>query len=522
VSQARRKKSGGARKTPSGGARRPSPSPSRAGTARRGGAAAAVRPVWLRMTGVSAAALAMLGFVYEVVFRHLLWYGFYDISDIAIYVEYARRMANGARPYRDFPVEYPPLAIPLFTLPGRSSDVWAYADRFAAEMLIGVAIAAVLIAITAVSLWRGWVRPLVVVAVFALSVAFTGAIIANRYDAVVALLLAAVLLCLARGWWEAAALILGLGFALKLTPAILLPLVFLLARQPRRIALCGGFFVLAAFLPWVPYLKYGTDGLEYVFTYHMRRPLQVESVLATPHWIGHLFGYLWVEIGTAYGSQFLATSGAGAGARAAGWILIALTAVGGVAAWRRRRSLDGIAGPAIVGLLVVVGTVGLGLSLAAESGDTVAKASFYLMAAAMIAVYALIWRRRDTLRAHPRFVPVAVLALILAFMTFGKVLSPQYFIWTLPAIALVAVERRTLGALALSVVLLTQIEFPDQYWQFIGMESASVALVVVRNLALAAAFAVSVVGLARLPETIGDGSPDSPQEGRAQGQRPAV
>ena len=105
--------------------------------------AAQPTPQWLRTIVVSAAALGSLGIVLAlwrwVLFGRQLWYGFYDISDITVYFDYAQRMANGARPYRDFPVEYPPLAVPLFTLPGRTAEVWAYADRFAAEMLVCVA-----------------------------------------------------------------------------------------------------------------------------------------------------------------------------------------------------------------------------------------------------------------------------------------------------------------------------------------------------------------------------------------------
>ncbi len=75
--------------------------------------------------------------------------------------------------------------------------------------------------------------------------AFTGAIIVNRYDVgggpadrrgscSVS----------SRRWLTAAAFVLGIGFALKLTPLALLPLVLLLAGRPRRWA-----WPLLAFAP---------------------------------------------------------------------------------------------------------------------------------------------------------------------------------------------------------------------------------------------------------------------------------
>jgi hypothetical protein len=165
-------------------------------------------------------------------------------------------------------------------------------------------------------------------------------------------------------------------------------------------------------------------------------------VLAAPLLAGHLLNLVWVEIGTAYGSQFIAATGA----------------------------------------------------------QTLARLSGFLELAALALTYCLIWRRRATLRATPRLVPLAVLALILAFMTFGKVLSPQYFIWTLPAIALVLPERRALGLLLIGALLLTQIEFPANYWSFIGLNRSAVFVVIERDALLALAFAVSLWHLWRLPD----------------------
>src|SRR5665648_1200873 len=64
-------------------------------------------------------------------------------------------------------------------------------------------------------------RAYVAAVLFPVAVALTGAIIVNRYDAAVALLIAAFILCLSVRWLTAAAFVLGMGFALKLTPCLL-------------------------------------------------------------------------------------------------------------------------------------------------------------------------------------------------------------------------------------------------------------------------------------------------------------
>ena len=370
-------------------------------------------------------------------------YGLHDISDTSIYFDYAGRMAHGFRPYVDFPVEYPPLAIPLFIIPGHTGSVRAYTDWFNVEMYVMMTAAAAATAAAAVRLWPKGRTAYAVAIAFAACVLATGAIVGNRFDAAVALVLALFLLLMAYQKWTMAALVLGVGFALKLTPAIMLPLVFILAVERRTILWGCLYFFLGALLPFLPFLANGTSGLQYVFTYHLQRPLQVESVLATPLLFGNVIGKVWVEVGTAYGSQFVAATGAA----------------------------------------------------------TLARLSGALELAALAATYALIWRRRVTLRARPDLVPLAVLALILAFMTFGKVLSPQYVIWILPAVALIVVERRVLGAVLVGVLLLTQIEFPAHYWTFIYLQHGSMMIVVARNLLLVVAFAMSVWYLWRLPDT---------------------
>ena len=139
-------------------------------------------------------------------------------------------------------------------------------------------------------------------------------------------------------------------------------------------------------------------------------------------------------------------------------------------------------------------------SLVARGVGVAANASGAPTLLAAAGVYLLIWRRRERLRAAAPDQALAVLALILALMTFGKVLSPQYFIWTLPAWALVAARDRTLAVLGGFTLLLTQVEYPALYIRFVHMQPESVAIVVARNTLLVVTFAVAAWRLWSLSE----------------------
>jgi hypothetical protein len=372
-----------------------------------------------------------------------LWYRLHDVSDIPVYQGYSLRLSQGERPFTpSFEIEYPPLAVPLFRLPGHAADPLAYQRWFTIDMGVLTLLTAAVTALAACRFWPRGGRAYVTAVLFPVSVALIGAIIVNRYDVAVALLIAAFILCLSAGWHTAVAFLLGMGFALKFTPAAMLPLVLIMAGGPRRWLWPIVAFAAAAAAPFVPYLFSSPRGLWYVFQYHLERPLQIESVLGTPMMFGKLIGVMHAEWGHSHGSHILVAKGAGVAASASG----ALTLL------------------------------------------------------AVFAVYLLIWRRRERLRATPPDQAVAVLALILALMAFGKVLSPQYFIWTLPAWALVAARDKWIAAFGGLTLLLTGIEFPALYWRMLDMHPESVAVLVARNVALVATLGFSCWRLWGLPE----------------------
>ena len=422
--------------SPAGGAGAARRAPPAAGVA----AAAGGRRVSTVAAVVIAAALTLL--VLAVLLPNL-WYGLHDISDIPVYQGYAQRMANGERPFTDsFKIEYPPLAVPLFRLPGHTSDPAPYQRWFSIDMGIITVLTAIVVTLAACRFWPRGGRAYVAAVLFPVGVALTGAIIVNRYDAAVALLVAIFLLCLSQRWYIAAAFVLGMGFALKITPAAMLPLVLLLVGRPRRWLWPLVAFGAAAVAPFLPYLFSSPSGLWYVFKYHLERPLQIESVLGTPMLLGQLLGADWAGWAHSHGSHSLVAPGVALAANMSG-----------------------------------------GLTLLAVA-----------------AVYLLVWRRRARLRATPPDQVIAVLALIVALMTFGKVLSPQYFVWTLPAWALVAARDRVLGIVGGLTLLMTQVEFPALYWRLLDMRPDALAVVVVRNSLLVALFALAAWRLWRLPE----------------------
>lgn len=397
----------------------------------------------LRAATVSATGLAAYLAAVAVLLGLLLtgrWYGLHDYSDAQLYFDFARAIARGLRPYVDFPVEYPPLALPLFTLPGHTGDLFDYTIAFNLQMLALCGLTAVTVAVGAAGIWPAGRRPYAAALAFGACVLALGAIVANRYDAAVALVLGAAVVLASLGRHAGAAVALGLGFALKLTPALLLPLVLVLAGDRRRAAWCLAAFTVAAVLPFVPHLA--APGLWDVFTYHLARPVQLESLLTTPWLAAHALGLARVEVATAFGSQYVVAPGTAA--------------------------------------------------LASASGP--------LLLAAIAGVYALVWRARAALRASPEDVPLAALALVLALLACGKVLSPQFLVWLLPLAALVLPRRPLLGALVIATLAATQVEFPPMYMALSRLEGAGILALLVRNALLVAALALAVVALRRLGE----------------------
>jgi hypothetical protein len=422
---------------------------------RRGGAAAAETALLVpvgRPGGETAlvvvAAVALQALVWAFLIWLLRpsgpWYHFFDVSDIFYYIGFAQKVSQGLRVYKDFAFEYPPLALPLLALLPHA-DPAAYADWFAAEMIVLCSAAAALTGATAAALWRGLGRPLAAAAAYAVAVLAAGAITANRYDVAVALTLAACLFFLARRHPAAAGGALGLGVALKLTPGMLLPLVLIVAETRRRMLWALAAFLVFAALPFLPFLD-RFHGLTYVITYNTQRPMQIESVPGTPYLIAGALGRWGISTGSSFGSQSLGGPGSVVVARLSVW----------------------------VGLLAVAG------------------------------IYVLIWRRRALLRAAPEHVALAALACVLVFTVFNKVLSPQYMCWTFPLVALVVVGRgawqRAAGVLTLAAIALTQVEFPHLYWDVVALQRGPVTVVVARNLVLVAAALVAVLAVWRLPE----------------------
>ena len=391
--------------------------------------------------------LGLVSLALGLVLGSRAWYGIDDVSDVGLYLAYGARLLAGQRPYLDFAVEYPPLALPLFALPALVGDRALAARAFNLELWLLVAAAALATVAAAGRRWPDGSRRWPAGLAFAAGALALGAVTVNRFDGAVTLVVALALWLLGAARVAAAAAVLGAGFALKLTPAVLLPLALLLAPDGRAAWRALAAFAAAAALPFLPALLLAPGGLGALFGYHLARPLQLESVPATPLLLARLLGGAAPRVVSSFGSQNLDSPAAQALARWAGLATL------------------------------------LALSLA----------------------WGLAWRRRAALRSRPEALPLAALAVLLALLGTTKVLSPQYLAWLLPALALTLPSSPRLGALVVAALLLTQLEFPARYWAFVALRPGPVALVAARNGLLLLALLGAWRALWRLPP--GDRAP---------------
>jgi hypothetical protein len=361
--------------------------------------------------------VALAAFVAVAVFVGVwtgLHHGFYthrQIIDTPVYQHYGNEIAHGKLPYRDFALEYPPGALPVFALPGLVShgghdqDVRpGFRRTFETLMWMCGALALIAMALTLRVIGGALWAPLLFGALAPLAL---GTVILSRFDLWPAALAAGALAALVSQRFRLGHVLLGLGAAAKFYPGVLLPLAvaYTWNRRGRREALvCLALGIGVFALVVVPFLVLAPDGVWHSVRVQLERPLQVESSGAAFLLVAHnVFGFALAGE-TSHGSQ----------------------------------------------------------NVAGGAAHVVAIVSSVLQAGVLVWIWWAFARGPATAAALVRSSAAAVCA----FVAFGKVLSPQFLIWLIPVVPLVR-GRRGLwaSALLLAALALTQIWFPFRYFR---------------------------------------------------------
>lgn len=359
------------------------------------------------------------------------------VNDFYVYRIDGVAFLDGFPPYRDVLFEYPPLVAPILMIPALGGDVHETYRVLFTLMMFAVAVPTLLLTRRLAALTHGHAH--VAAFAFALSPLLLGANVRTHFDLVpVALMLAALVLIL-RDRVTLGFTVLGLAVMAKGFPLVAVPiaLAWLVAQGRRREAVRGlaAVSVVVLVLTGAAVALSPSGALDAV-RYHQDRPVQLESTPAS--------------------------------------VLFAAEALGGaptlIVESHRSNGVLHASADAMTGLFA-----GLGVAV----------------------IVLLMWR--VAARPGPRELVLAALAATAAFACFGKVLSPQYLIWTLPLFALALAWRRRALAVAVGVAtVLTFIEFPFRYADMVEGEAFPIVVIALRNVALIATVAIALLELTPL------------------------
>jgi hypothetical protein len=366
---------------------------------------------------------------------HTAWYDEGEIVDTPVYESYGTAIENGAVPYRDIRPEYPPGALPAFVLPALlSDDADDFRDRFEWLMAVCGTAMVVLTGISLAGLRATRLRAVVALAFAACFPLLLGSVVLTRFDLWPAALVAGALAALVHGRDRLGFGVSGAAVAVKLYPAVLVPLAaaYVWRRKGRREAI-----VCLAALAGV---------VAVVFL-----PFLVVAPGGVAHSIGtQLSRPLQIE---SLGSALY------------------------------------LAAHHLLGIDVEMRS-GHGSQNLHSTGTGVAAVLLSLLQAGVLV---WIWLRRPG--TADELVRWSAAALV-AFIALGKVLSPQFLIWLVPVVPLVAGLRGLRASILLAAALvLTQLWFPSRYWELArDLDAVPSLLVLARDVALVALLVVLVRG----------------------------
>ena len=345
------------------------------------------------------------------------------------------RVLSGQVPYRDFPMEYPALALLPMVLPHVWPGTMAM-DQYEWTFLFQNAVFSSAIAVSVAWLAsRGWASgsPQRVLVTYAMLVLAVGPILAWRYDVFAALLSILAVVATARGRPAVAGVALGLGFTAKVYPAVLLPILalrYLVGSEYRPALRLISGFALAIGLVLLPVALLAGSGVFSFVDYQQTRGLQIESVLSGLVLLGHVvtggavnvyFGFGSFQISSPLADAFLARQ------------------------------------PLLMGSL------------------------FAMLIAACFVSFRREHRTHGGVRLET-LISYLTAAILLAIAT-NKVFSPQYVVWILPFAALLP-RRQALVVAAICAI--TVFIYPLNYTPLVKLDPGMIAILNVRNLLVVA------------------------------------
>ena len=359
--------------------------------------------------------------------------------DLRVYFNYASYILKGMIPFRDFPLEYPPGALPFFVLPKVwAGDIFSYRRYFMAEMIFVDFIG--LLLIYRYLSRRGYSSKHVYLAglFYILLPALVGLVVYQRFDFVPAVLVLGAVILYTGGRRVTAWALIGFGFAVKLYPVVIAPLFLITAYKQGTFKKDVRYGIPAALLcaaaVWAPFLTAAGSRFWTFLSYHGQRGIQLESIYSSILMAAHWSGYP-VRTHFSFGS----------------WNLV-----------------SGVS-PLLAKLSPLVMVLLMGIVLV-HSFNTVRQDG---------------WETDD--------LPRLAALMIMAFITGGKVLSPQYLLWVIPLLAIFSEDsanRVSVWAVFGLAAFVSFLIYPVSYKGLIDLRLASSALLLIRNALLGAGFYV--------------------------------
>jgi hypothetical protein len=341
-------------------------------------------------------------------------------ADIRAYYEYASKAVEGSVPYRDYPVEYPIFAIPLFLLPRLfTSSFEHYQVVFGLEMLLANALTILLVA-AQIERTEGARRVVPRLAWLTFCFASLCPMLMFRFDLAVAAVTFAAACTWCSGRSALGGTLAGIGTLVKIVPGVVAAPALVWEVEEWKTGrgrglICFAISILAGAGIWV---AIGGGRVRDSLDYHLGRGVE----------IGSLFSGLLMLVARASGSALA--------------IEYHHSCVEVLTSWSPWAAALGFPLQALA-LAVVIGRT------REANGD-------------------------ERLRYSA--------AAILSFVLFGKVLSPQYLVWLLPFLAVI--RGRTglwVRGLFLLACLVTSMLFPAAFHWLLLFRGWMIGLLNYRN-----------------------------------------